>query len=123
MNVGAAMVGAPLGGAAGGAAGVAFGGAGRLEPFKQLIKQHCGLQFEGDDSVAALGITGDETFDIAGLESGLAPRQHLVLTIRRNDGSEKHVRLLLRADTPVEVDYLYHGGILPFVLRGLLTTE
>jgi len=81
------------------------------------------LQFEGDDSVAALGITGDETFDIAGLESGLAPRQHLVLTIRRNDGSEKHVRLLLRADTPVEVDYLYHGGILPFVLRGLLTTE
>lgn len=50
MNVGAAMVGAPLGGAAGGAAGVAFGGAGRLEPFKQLIKQHCGLQFEGDDA-------------------------------------------------------------------------
>jgi aconitate hydratase len=81
------------------------------------------LQFEGDDSVAALGITGDETFDITGLESGLAPRQHLVLTIRRNDGSETHVRLLLRADTPVEVDYLYHGGILPFVLRGLLTTE
>ena len=81
------------------------------------------LQFEGDDGVAALDITGDETFDITGLESGLVPRQHVVLTIRRNDGSEKHVRLLLRADTPVEVDYLYHGGILPFVLRGLLTTE
>jgi len=78
------------------------------------------LQFKGDDSVAALGIVGDEEFDILGLQGELQPRQDMVLDIRRRDGTRQRVTLLLRVDTPVEVDYLRHGGILPYVLRGLL---
>jgi aconitate hydratase len=78
------------------------------------------LQFKGNHSVQSLGITGTETFDIEGLESGISPQQDVTLIIRRNDGSIKRVPVLLRIDTPIEVDYYEHGGILPFVLRDLL---
>jgi aconitate hydratase len=78
------------------------------------------LQFQGQDSVASLGILGDEVFDIPGLQGALRPRQDLVMNITRRDGSRQAVTLTLRADTPVEVDYLHHDGILPYVLRGLL---
>jgi len=78
------------------------------------------LQFKGDDSVASLGITGTEVFDISGLENGIKPMQDVTLTIRRADGSRQDVQVLLRIDTPIEVDYYQHGGILPFVLRQLL---
>ncbi len=78
------------------------------------------LQFKGADSVASLGIRGDEEFDIAGLEGKLQPGQDIVLAIRRPDGSRQEVALLLRIDTPTEVDYLRHGGILPYVLRQLI---
>jgi aconitate hydratase len=82
------------------------------------------FQFKGGDSVATLGIVGDEEFDILGLDGELSgqlrPRQDVVLAIRRRDGSRREVTLQLRVDTPVEVDYLHHGGILPYVLRGLL---
>jgi aconitate hydratase len=77
------------------------------------------LQFKGTDSVESLGITGDETFEITGL-GDLKPQQDVTLVIRRKDGSTKTVTLLLRIDTPIEVDYYHHGGILPFVLRELL---
>ncbi len=78
------------------------------------------LQFKGDDSVQSLGIRGDETFDISGLENGIKPMQDVTLTIHRQDGSKQDVSLLLRIDTPIEVDYYQHGGILPYVLRQLL---
>jgi aconitate hydratase len=78
------------------------------------------LQFKGDDSAASLGITGDETFDIMGLEREIRPQQDATLVIRRPDGSSRTVSLTLRIDTPIEVDYYRHGGILPFVLRQLL---
>ncbi|AIT25477.1 aconitate hydratase 1 [Bordetella holmesii 70147] len=78
------------------------------------------LQFKGDDSVQSLGITGEETYDISGLEHGIKPMQDVTLTIHRKDGSKQDVTLLLRIDTPIEVDYYLHGGILPFVLRQLL---
>ncbi|ARP94896.1 aconitate hydratase AcnA [Bordetella genomosp. 13] len=78
------------------------------------------LQFKGDDSVESLGITGRETFDISGLENGIKPMQDVTLTIHREDGSTQDVTVLLRIDTPIEVDYYKHGGILPFVLRQLL---
>ncbi len=78
------------------------------------------LQFLGDDSVTTLNITGRETFDISGLENGIRPQQDVLLTIHREDGSAQEVKLLLRIDTPIEVDYYQHGGILPFVLRQLL---
>ena len=78
------------------------------------------LQFLGNDSVTTLNITGRETFDISGLENGIRPQQDVLLTIHREDGSTQEVKLLLRIDTPIEVDYYQHGGILPFVLRQLL---
>ncbi|MCG2583092.1 aconitate hydratase AcnA [Massilia sp. TS11] len=78
------------------------------------------LQFLGDDSVESLGITGNETYDLKGLEGDIKPQQKATLVIHRADGSKKEVQLLLRIDTPIEVDYYKHGGILPFVLRQLL---
>ena len=78
------------------------------------------LQFKGNDSVQSLGITGEETYDISGLENGIKPMQDVTLTITRKDGSKQDVTVLLRIDTPIEVDYYQHGGILPFVLRQLL---
>ena len=78
------------------------------------------LQFKGSDSVQSLNITGEETFDIEGLSSDIKPQQEVTLVIHRKDGSEQRVTVLLRIDTPIEVDYYKHGGILPFVLRSLL---
>jgi aconitate hydratase len=78
------------------------------------------LQFLNDDSVQTLGITGKETFDLKGLEGEIKPQQEVTLVINRADGSKKEVAVLLRIDTPIEVDYYKHGGILPFVLRQLL---
>ncbi len=78
------------------------------------------LQFIGNDSVETLGIVGNETFDLKGLEGEIKPQQQATLVIHRADGSSKEVQLLLRIDTPIEVDYYKHGGILPFVLRQLL---
>ncbi|ADJ64467.1 aconitate hydratase AcnA [Herbaspirillum seropedicae] len=78
------------------------------------------LQFLGNDSVQSLGITGDETFDLKGLEGEIKPQQEATLVIHRKNGETKEVKLLLRIDTPIEVDYYKHGGILPFVLRQLL---
>ncbi|AXV81236.1 aconitate hydratase AcnA [Ralstonia solanacearum] len=78
------------------------------------------LQFKGNDSAQSLGITGDETFDIEGLEGEIKPQQDVTLVITRANGDTKRVKVLLRIDTPIEVDYYKHGGILPFVLRQLL---
>ena len=78
------------------------------------------LQFKGDANVAALHLTGEESFDIGGIDENLKPQQDVTLTIRRKDGSTQQVQLLLRIDTPIEVDYYRHGGILPYVLRGLV---
>jgi len=78
------------------------------------------LQFIGSDSVQSLHINGDERFDLQGLEHDIKPQQQVTLLIHRPNGQTQHVKLLLRIDTPIEVDYYRHGGILPFVLRQLL---
>ncbi len=78
------------------------------------------LQFKGSDSATSLGIRGDEEFDILGLDGELRPQQDVTLVIRRTDGSRQEVPLRLRIDTPIEVDYFAHGGILPYVLRDLM---
>ncbi|HEY5632349.1 MAG TPA: aconitate hydratase AcnA [Burkholderiaceae bacterium] len=78
------------------------------------------LQFKGKDSVETLGITGNETFDLEGLDEDLRPQQEVTLAIHRADGSVGRAALLLRIDTAIEVDYFRHGGILPFVLRQLI---
>jgi aconitate hydratase len=77
------------------------------------------LQFKGDDSWQTLGIKGDETFDVL-LGTELKPQQDATLVICSKDGGKRDVRVTLRIDTPIEVDYYKHGGILPFVLRQLL---
>ena len=78
------------------------------------------LQFGPDQSAQTLGIRGDERFDLQGIDEALRPQQQVMLLIRRPDGSTRQVELTLRIDTPIEVDYFRHGGILPFVLRQLL---
>ena len=78
------------------------------------------LQFIGNDSVETLGITGRETYDLKGLEGEIKPQQLATLVIHRENGETQEVQVLLRIDTPIEVDYYKHGGILPFVLRQLL---
>ncbi|AOI95688.1 aconitate hydratase AcnA [Burkholderia sp. LA-2-3-30-S1-D2] len=78
------------------------------------------LQFKGSDSVQSLGITGEETYDIEGLGDDFKPQQDVTLVIHRKNGEATRVPVLLRIDTPIEVDYYKHGGILPFVLRSLL---
>lgn len=78
------------------------------------------LQFLGNDSAQTLGLTGTETFDLEGIGAEPRPQQDATLVVRRPDGSVQRVQLKLRIDTPIEVDYYRHGGILPFVLRQLL---
>ncbi len=77
------------------------------------------LQFLGDDSWQNLGIRGDESFEVL-LGDDIAPQQEVTLVVRRPGQAEQKVKLRLRIDTPIEVDYYRHGGILPYVLRDLL---
>jgi aconitate hydratase len=79
-------------------------------------------QFKDGASVQSLKLDGSETFDIAGVDGEIKPQQDVTLTIHRKDGSTEKVALLLRIDTPIEVDYYRHGGILPFVLRDLMAS-
>ncbi|WP_019559237.1 aconitate hydratase AcnA [Caldimonas manganoxidans] len=77
------------------------------------------LQFKGADSWQSLGIKGDELIDIV-IDGELRPQADATLVIQRADGSRQEVTLRLRIDTPIEVEYYQHGGILPYVLRQLL---
>lgn len=77
-------------------------------------------QFKEGADAKSLQLNGTEVYDLLGLESGIAPRQELSLVIHRKDGREDRVPVLLRIDTPIEVDYYKHGGILHYVLRQLL---
>ena len=77
------------------------------------------LQFKGDDSWQTLGLTGEEFIDVIPA-TDLAPQSDAQLVITRADGSKQTVTVKLRIDTPIEVDYYRHGGILPYVLRQLL---
>jgi aconitate hydratase len=79
------------------------------------------LQFKEHANADALGLDGSEVFDITGLQGvEIAPRQDVTLRIRRRNGEEQEVPLTLRIDTPIEIEYYRHGGILPFVLRQLI---
>jgi aconitate hydratase len=77
-------------------------------------------QFKEGISAESLKLDGTETFHIDGLQDGLNARQDVTLTVRRASGEIENVPLTLRIDTPIEVDYYMHGGILPFVVRHLL---
>jgi aconitate hydratase len=81
------------------------------------------LQFKGEDDAPSLGIDGSETFAIEGLENGITPMQDATLVVTEAGGNTRRIPLALRIDTPIEVDYYQHGGILPYVLRQLLAAS
>ncbi|MFA6563307.1 MAG: aconitate hydratase [Verrucomicrobiia bacterium] len=77
-------------------------------------------QFKEGTNAQSLKLDGTETFSIVGLNDAIKPRQDLALEIKRASGTTERVPVTLRIDTPIEVDYYRHGGILPFVLRQLV---
>jgi len=79
------------------------------------------LQFKEGVSARALKLDGTETYDVVGLGVNLKPQQDLTLKITRKNGKVENVTVRCRIDTPVEIDYYRHGGILPCVLRQLVT--
>ena len=78
------------------------------------------VQFKDGDTRKSLGLQGTETYDITGIAGGITPRMDIPCKITYADGSTKDVTLLCRIDTADEVDYYRHGGILQYVLRGML---
>ncbi len=78
------------------------------------------LQFRDDASAQTLRLDGTESFDILNIENGVRPRGSVTLLITRANGEALEVPLIVRIDTPVEVGYFTHGGILPFVLKTLM---
>ncbi len=86
------------------------------------------LQFKAGESVASLGLTGEEVFNIDGLIAGLdknfdGPSRELTVTATRPDGTTVAFKAVCRIDTPQEVQYYKNGGILPYVLRQLLQAK
>ena len=78
------------------------------------------LQFKEGTTALSLKLDGTETYDIVGLDASIKPQHDLTLKITRKDGSVENVNVRCRIDTPIEIDYYQHGGILPFVLRQLV---
>ena len=78
------------------------------------------LQFKEGTTAQSLNLDGTEIYDIVGLGANLKPQQDLVLHITRQDGGVEDVPVRCRIDTPIEIDYYQHGGILPYVLRQLV---
>src|SRR5699024_284473 len=78
------------------------------------------LQFMEGTSYDSLKLSPEDTYSVLGVDDNMQPRQDLTLEITRADGSVEQVPVLSRIDTPVEVDYYRHGGILPYVLRDIL---
>ena len=78
------------------------------------------LQFKEGTTAQSLGLDGSESYDVVGLGASLKPQQDLVLRVTRKDGSVLDVPVRCRIDTPIEIEYYQHGGILPFVLRQLV---
>jgi aconitate hydratase len=78
------------------------------------------LQFKEGTTAQTLKLDGTETYDIVGLDANIKPQQDLMLKITRKDGAVENVTVRCRIDTPIEIDYYQHGGILPYVLRQLV---
>jgi aconitate hydratase len=79
------------------------------------------LQFKEGVNAQSLNLDGSETFDVTGLVDGIKPQQDVTLVIHRANGAREEVPVKLRIDTPIEIDYYRHGGILPYVLRQLIS--
>ncbi|WP_242372447.1 aconitate hydratase [Anaeromyxobacter sp. SG26] len=72
-------------------------------------------------SAQTLGLDGTETFDLVGVAGRLTPRQRATLVVHRRDGRRDEVELVVRIDTPIEAEYYRHGGIMPYVLRQIVS--
>ncbi|OHE77451.1 MAG: hypothetical protein A3F67_02380 [Verrucomicrobia bacterium RIFCSPHIGHO2_12_FULL_41_10] len=81
------------------------------------------LQFFEGTTSQSLGLDGSETYAVVGLSDALQPRQELKLRITRKNGQSEEIPVKVRIDTPIEIDYYRHGGILPFILRQLMSTQ
>src|SRR5258707_1370198 len=81
------------------------------------------LQFAEGTNAQSLGLDGSERFSITRLSDSIKPGQQVTLEIEDRNGQQRSVPVKLRIDTPIEIDYYRHGGILPFVLRQLLAKQ
>ena len=81
------------------------------------------LEFVNGETRQTHGLTGFETYEIDGMSESLKPREVLTVRARSSDGSEKQFKAVSRIDTPEEMSYYRHGGILPYVLRQLVGKE
>ena len=78
------------------------------------------LQFKEGTTAQTLKLDGTESYDVVGLTAAIKPQQDLVLKITRKNGAVENVPVRCRIDTPIEIDYYQHGGILPYVLRQIV---
>jgi aconitate hydratase len=78
-------------------------------------------QFKSGESAVSHGLTGAEEFEIRGTEHGITPGQDVTLVVTQAGGATKEITVKLRVDTSIEVEYFKHGGILPYVLRSLVS--
>ncbi len=81
------------------------------------------LQFKEGTTAQTLKLDGTETYDVVGLTAAIKPQQDLTLKVTRKDGSVENVPVRCRIDTPIEIDYYQHGGILPYVLRQIVAAN
>jgi len=80
-------------------------------------------QFKAGQNAGTLGLTGTEKFAIKGTEGGITPGQDVTLVVTKSDGTKTEVKVTLRVDTSIEVEYYKHGGILPYVLRSIVSAN
>src|SRR6266516_3703135 len=78
------------------------------------------LQFQSGENASSLGLTGFESFDIEGIASGIKPGMLVAIRARKGGGNERRFQAITRIDTPYEIQYYQHGGILQYVLRQLI---
>jgi aconitate hydratase len=78
------------------------------------------LQFKPGENLKSLGLSGFESFDVVGISAGLKLRQDLTVKATSDNGKVTEFKVTCRIDTPAELDYYRHGGILEYVLRQLL---
>jgi aconitate hydratase len=81
------------------------------------------LEFQDGATVASLGLTGTESFDVVGVADGLTPRGEVKVIGTRADGTQKEFQAKVRIDTPEELVAFRHGGILPYIVRQLVSRK
>ena len=80
------------------------------------------LEFTNGETRVSLGLTGFETFDIVGMSDDMKPKSLMTVRATSDDGTVREFQAMSRIDTPEEMSYYRHGGILPYVLRQLVAS-